>query len=152
MNTERLIYMPQFSTIDLSALCNSSNSLWKIIESHRWVKLSSELIGMCYVPFTSVIQLINCWDFIQIWHDNKMLSSQWDNDNQHLVYIIVSWYLLGIITHQGFLFSCSCMNRCICLIWYNDKNCRFTAICDLFSHGMLMKVRYESPIFHRNAG
>ena len=48
---------------------------------------------------------------------NKMLSSQWDNDNQHFVYIIVSWYLLGIITHQGFLFSCSCMNRCTCLSW-----------------------------------
>ena len=43
-----------------------------------------------------------------------MLSSQWDNDNQHFVYIIVSWYLLEIITRQGFLFSCSCMNRCTC--------------------------------------
>ena len=57
-----------------------------------------------------------CWDFIQIWFDNKMLSSQWDNDNQHFVYIIFSWYLLGIITRQGFLFSCSCMNRCTCNI------------------------------------
>ena len=116
MNTERLIHMPQCSTIDWSALCNSSNSIWKTIESHRWVKLSCENIGMClsYVPFTLVIRLINCWDFIQIWYDNKMLSSQWDNDNQHFVYIIVSWYLLGIITRQGFLFSCSCMNRCTC--------------------------------------
>ena len=116
MNTERLINMPQCSTIDLSALCNSSNSIWKTIESHRWVKLSCENIGMCfsYVPFTLVIRLINCWDFIQIWYDNKMLSSQWDNDNQHFVYIIVIWYLLEIITHQGFLFSCSCMNRCTC--------------------------------------
>ena len=72
-----------------------------------------------YVPFTLVIRLINCWDFIQIWYDNKMLSSQWDNNNQHFVYIIVSWYLLGIITCQGFLFSCSCMNRCTCIyvIW-----------------------------------
>ena len=115
MNTGRLIHMPQCSTIDLSALCNSSNSIWKTIESHRWVKLSCENIGMCLsycVPFTLVIQLINCWDFIQIWYDNKMLSSQWDNDNQHFVYIIVSWYLLGIITRQGFLFSCACMNRC----------------------------------------
>ena len=118
MNTERLIHMPQCSTINLSALCNSSNSIWKKIESHRWVKLSCENIGMClsYVPFTLVIWLINCWDFIQIWYDNKMLSSQWDNDNQHFVYIIVSWYLLGIITYQGFLFSCSCMNRCTCCI------------------------------------
>ena len=116
MNTERLIHMPQCSTVDLSALCNSSNSIWKTIESHRWVKLSCENIGMClsYVPFTLVIRLITCWDFIQIWYDNKMLSSQWDNDNQHFVYIIVSWYLLGIITRQGFLFSCSCMNRCTC--------------------------------------
>ena len=116
MNTERLIHMPQCSTIDLSALCNSSNSIWKTIESHRCVKLSCENIGMClsYVPFTLVIRLINCWDFIQIWYDNKMLSVQWDNDNQHFVYIIVSWYLLGIITRQGFLFSCSCMNRCTC--------------------------------------
>ena len=30
------------------------------------------------------------------------------------MYIIVSWYLLGIITSQGFFFSCSCMNRCTC--------------------------------------
>ena len=118
MNTERLIHMPQCSTIDLSALCNSSNSIWKTIESHRWVKLSCENIGMClsYVPFTLVIRLINCWDFIQIWYDNKMLSSQWDTDNQHFVYIIVSWYLLGIITRQGFLLSCSCMNRCTCVL------------------------------------
>ena len=122
MNTERLIHMPQCSTIDLSALCNSSNSIWKTIESHRWVKLSCENIGMClsYVPFTLVIQLINSWDFIQIWYDNKMLSSQWDNDNQHFVYIIVSWYLLGVITHQGFLFSCSCMNRCTCMYCHKD--------------------------------
>ena len=71
--------------------------------------------------FTLVIQLINCWDFIQICYDKKMLSSQWDNDNQHFVYIIVSWYLRGIITRQGFLFSCSCMNRCTCLSlhWFN---------------------------------
>ena len=117
MSTERLIHMQQCSTIDLSALCNSSNSIWKTIESHRWVKLSCENIGMClsYVPFTLVIQLINCLDFTQIWYDNKMLSSQWDNDNQHIVFIIVSWYLLGIITRQGFLFSCSCMNRCSCV-------------------------------------
>ena len=116
MNTERLIHMPQCSTIDLSALCNSSNSIWKTIESHQWVKLSCENIGMClsYVPFTLVIRVINCWDFIQIWYDNKMLSSQWDNNNQHFVYIIASWYLPGIITSQGFLFSCSCMNRCTC--------------------------------------
>ena len=116
MNTERLIHMPECSTIDLSALCNSSNSIWKTIESHRWVKFSCENIGMCLscVPFTLVIRLINCWDFIQIWYDNKILSSQWDNDNQHFVFIIVSWYLLGIITRQGFLFSCSCMNRCTC--------------------------------------
>ena len=119
MNTESLIHMPQCSTIDLSALCNSSDSIWKTIESHRWVKLSCENIGMClsYVPFTLVIQIINCWDFIQIWYDNKMISSQWDNDNQHFEYIIVSWYLLEIITRQGFLFSCSCMNRCTCLLW-----------------------------------
>ena len=126
MNTERFIHMPQCSTIDLSALCNSSNSIWKTIESHRWVKLSCENIGMClsYVPFTLVIRLINCWDFIQIWYDNKMLSSQWDNVNQHFVYIIVSWYLLGIITCQGFLFSCSCMNRCTCvhLLTYKHEN------------------------------
>ena len=69
---------------------------------------------LSYVPFTLGIRLINCWDFIQIWYDNKMLSSQWDNDNQHFVYIIVSWYLLGIITRQGFLFSCSCVIRCTC--------------------------------------
>ena len=116
MNTERLIHnMPQCSTIDLSA-----SSIWKTTESHhdRWVKLSCENTGMClsYVPFTLVIRLINCWDFIQIWYDNKMLSSQWDNNNQHFVYIIVSWFLLGIITCQGFLFSCSCMNSCTCCL------------------------------------
>ena len=113
MNTERSIHMPQCSTIDLSALCNSSNSIWKTIESHRWVKLSCENIGMylSHVPFTLVIRLINCWDFIQIWYDNKMLSSQWDNDNHQFVYIIVSSYLLGIITCRGFLFSCSCMKE-----------------------------------------
>ena len=118
MNTERLIHMPQCSTIDLSALCNSSNSIWNTIESHRRVKLSCKNIGMClsYVPFTLVIRLVNCLDFIQIWFDHKMLSSQWDNDHQHFVYIIVSWHLLGIITRQGFLFSCSCMNRCTCFI------------------------------------
>ena len=116
MNTERLIHMPQCFTTNLSALCHSSNSIWKTIESHRWVKLSCENIGMClsYVPFMLVIRLINCWDFIQIWFDNKMLSPQRDNNNQHLLYIIVSWYLLGIITRQGFLFSCSCVNRCTC--------------------------------------
>ena len=124
MNTERLIHIPQCSTIDLSALCNPSSSIWKTIESHRWVKLSYENIGMClsYVPFTLVIRLINCWDFIQIWYDNKMLSSQWDYDNQHFVYIIVSRYLLGIITHQSFLFSCSCMNMCTCLYLKHDNN------------------------------
>ena len=116
MNTERLIHnMPQCSTIDLSA-----SSIWKTTESHhdRWVKLSCENTSMClsYVPFTLVIRLINCWDFIQIWYDNKMLSSQWDNNNQHFVYIIVSCFLLGIITCQSFLFSCSCMNRCTCTI------------------------------------
>ena len=118
MNNERLIHMPQCFTINLSALCNSSNSIWKTIESHRWVKLNCENICMClsYVAFTLVIRLINCWDFIQIWFDNKMLSSQWDNNNQHLLYTIVNWYLLGIITRQGFLFSCSCMNRCTCYI------------------------------------
>ena len=115
MNTERLIHnMPQYSTIDLS-----TSSIWKTTESHhdRWVKLSCENTGMClsYVPFTLVIRLINCWGFIQIWYDNKMLSSQWDNNNQHFVYIIVSCFLLGIITCQGFLFSCSCMNRCTCI-------------------------------------
>ena len=124
MNTERLIDKLQCSTIDLSALCNSSNSIWKTIESHRWVKLSCENIGMClsYVPFTLVIRLINCCHFIQIWDGNKMLSSQWDNNNQHFVYIIVSWYLLGIITRQGFFFSCSCMNRCTCIHshWWNN--------------------------------
>ena len=67
-------------------------------------------------PFTLVIRLINCWDFIQIWYDNKMLSSQWDNNTgiQHFVYTVVSWYLLGIISRQGFLFLCSCMNKCTC--------------------------------------
>ena len=123
MNTERLMRMPQCSTIDLSSLCNSSNSIWKTVESHRWVKLSCENIGMClsYVPFTLLIRLIDCWDFIQIWYDNKMLSSQWDDNNQHFVYIIVSWCLLGIITRQGFLFPCSCMNRCrsTCLFVWN---------------------------------
>ena len=116
MNTERLIHMPQCFTIDLSALCNSSNSKWNTIESHRWVKFCCKNIGMCLsdVPFTLVIRLINCSGFIQIWYDHKMLSSQWDNDNQHFVYIIVSWHLLGIITRQGFLFSCSCMNKCTC--------------------------------------
>ena len=117
MNTERLINMPRCFTINLSALCNSSNSIWKTVECHRWVKLCYENIDMClsYVPFTLVIRLINCWDFIQIWFDNKMLLSQWDINNQHLLFIIISWYLLGIITRQGFLFSCSCMNRCTCL-------------------------------------
>ena len=126
MNTERLIHMPQCSTIDLSALCNSSNSIWKTIESHRWVKLSCENIGMClsYVPFTLVIRGINCWDFIRI-YDNKMLSSQWDNNNQHFVYIIASWYLLGIITDQGFLFSCSCMNMCTCSVCAS-----ISSVCD----------------------
>ena len=115
MNTERLIHMPQCSTIDLSALCNSSNAIWKTIESHRWVKLGCLNIVVClsYVPFTLVIRLIDCC-FIQVRYDNKMLSSQWDNNNQHFVYITVSWYFLGIITRQCFLFSCSCMNRCTC--------------------------------------
>ena len=122
MNTEILIHnMPQCSTIDLSA-----SSIWKTTESHhdRWVKLSCKYTGMClsFVPFTLVIRLINCWDFIQIWYDNKMLSSQWDNNNQHFVYIIVSWFLLGIITCQGFLFSCSCMNRCTCCYMSRGTN------------------------------
>ena len=113
MNTERLIHMPQCSTIDLSALCNSSNPIWKpsVGEVKLW---EYRYVFVLYVPFTMVIRLINCRDFIQVWYDNKMLSSQWDNDNQHFVYIIVSWYLLGNITRQGFLFSCSCMNRCTC--------------------------------------
>ena len=34
----------------------------------------------------------------------KMLSSQRNNTNQHSLYIIAIWYLLGIITRQGFLF------------------------------------------------
>ena len=121
MNTERLIHMPQCSTIDLAAYIMQ---FFKLNMKDNWepsIKLSCENIGMClsYVPFALVIQLINYWDFIQIWYDNKMLSSQWDNDNQHFVYIIVSWYLLEIITRQGFLFSCSCMNRCTCIIYYN---------------------------------
>ena len=87
------------------------------------MKLSCENIGMCLscVPFTLVIRLINSWDFIQVRYDNKMLSSQWDNDNQHFVYIIISWYLLGIITRQGFLFSCSCMNRCTCFVLKHER-------------------------------
>ena len=100
-------------------IMQSSNSIWKTIESHRWVKVSCENIGMrlSYVPFTLVKRLINFWDFIQIWYDNNMFSSQWDNNNQHFVYIIFIWYLLGIITCQGFLFSCSCINGCICYIF-----------------------------------
>ena len=120
MNTEGWIRVPQCSTIDLSALCNSSNSIWKTIESHRCVKLSCENIGMClsYVPlrwlYGSLIDgILYRYDMTTI-----LLSSQWDNDNQHFVYIIVSWYLLGIITCQGFLFSCSCMNRCTCFTSY----------------------------------
>ena len=135
MNTEGFIHMPECFTIDLSALCNSSNSIWKTIQSHRWVKLSCENIGMClsYVPFTLVIRLINYWDFIQIWYDNKMLSSKWDGDNQHFVYIIVSWYLLGIITRQGFLFSCSCMNRCTCST-LNENKMLLQWLCNLNSN------------------
>ena len=57
MNTERLIHMPQRYTIDLSALCNSSNSIWKTIESHRWVKLSCENNGMC------LSYCRDCWRF-----------------------------------------------------------------------------------------
>ena len=60
---------------------------------------------------------------MQIWYDSKMLSSQWDSNNQHFVYVIVSWFLLGIITRQGFLFPCSCMNRCTCCLKYNDFKC-----------------------------
>ena len=149
MNTERLIHMPQCSTIDLSALCNSSNSIWNTIKSHRWVKLSCENIGMClsYVPFTLVIRLINCWDFIHIWY-NKMLSSQWDNDNQHFVYIIVSWYFLGIITRQGFLFSCSCMNKCTCYYYYY-----YYCYCRLENKSTLLTIsrlwRYCGPSNYR---
>ena len=98
------------------------------------VKLWEYLID---VPFTLVIRLINCWDFIQIWYDNKMLSSQWDNNNQHFLYIIVSWYLLGIITCQGFLFSCSCMNRCTC---YNSYT--------LFMSWTYQSAKKQSPIPH----
>ena len=147
MNTERLIHMPQCSTIDLSALCNSWSSKWKTIESHRWVNLTCENIGMClsYVPFTLVIRLINSWDFIQIWYDNKMLSSQWDNDNQHFVYIIVSWYLLGIITRQGFLFSCSCMNRCTC--WLLGVN-QFGYFVSLF-FGWILWWRHGYSLWHQ---
>ena len=76
-----------------------------------------------------------CWDFIQIWFDNKMFSSQWDNDNQHFVYIIFSWYLLGIITRQGFLFSCSCMNRCTCPSWTT-----YFTWCDTYHVEMLVLI------------
>ena len=154
MDTERLIHRPQCYTIDLSALCNSSNSIWKTFESHRWVKLSCENIAMCYVPFTLVIRLINCWDFIQIWYDNKMLSSQWDNDIQHLVYIIVSWYLLGIITRQGFLFSCSCVNKCTCVIllqcWNHNRLMGYASIaytnCTKMTHHSLRFMVHVSGI------
>ena len=99
------------------------------------VKLWEYRYVLSYVPFTLVIRLINCWDFIQIWYDNKMLSSQWDNDNQHFVYIIVSWYLLGIITRQGFLFSCSCMNRCTC-----------ASVTCVYRHGLASTLRtWGSP-------
>ena len=142
MNTERLIHMPQWQcfSIDLSALGDSSNSIWKTIESHRWVKLSCENIGKClsYVPFTLVIRLINCWHFIQIWYDNKMLSSQWDSNNQHFVYIIASWYLLGIITRQGFFFSYSCMNGCTCAI--SDDNCWIHKLFLCFSNLNQLKL------------
>ena len=140
MNTERLIHnMPQCSTIDMSA-----SSIWKTTESHhdRWVKLSCENTSMClsYVPFTLVIRLINCWDFIQIWYDNKMLSSKWDNNNQHFVYIVASCFLLGIITCQGFLFSCSCMNRCTCVSLMKHLYSYMINICPQSSH-LLMSAR-----------
>ena len=75
-----------------------------------------------FLSFQSVLVSLLRWLYgsltvgilLHIWYDNKMLSSQWDNNNQYFVYIIVSWYLLGIITRQGFFFSCSCMNRCTC--------------------------------------
>ena len=145
MNTERLIHMTQCSTIDLSALCNSSNSIWKTIERHRWVKLSGGNIGMClsYAPFTLVIRLINCWDFIQIWYDNKMLSYQWDDNNQNFVYIIVSWYLLGIISRQGFLFSCSCMNRCTCCDCIGYLNIDWTPV---LSETHLRTTKYHNSM------
>ena len=67
-----------------------------------------------------------------------MLSSQWDNDNQHFAYIIVSWYLLGIITRQGFLFSCFCMNRCTCgcLSWVRS-------LAEILSSNVLHCVQYR---------
>ena len=147
MNTERLIHnMPQCSTIDLSA-----SSIWKTTESNhdRWVKLSCENTGMClsYVPFTLVIRLINWWDFIQIWYDNKMLSSQWDNNNQHFVHIIVSWFLLGIITCQGFLFSCSCMNMCTCMFW--DRNLVFKLTTIDVPSGLQAR-NFQSSVIHHH--
>ena len=94
-----------------------------------------------------------------VWYDNKMLSSQWDNDNQHFVYIIVSWYLLGIITRQGFLFSCSCMIRCTCRsyeavawsTWFINsvEFGVFLCVTDVFDHQiheywMIVKIKLTS--------
>ena len=83
-----------------------------------------------------------------IW--NKMRSSQWDNDNQHFVYIIVSWYLLGIITSQGFLFSCSCMNRCTCM----PLIIRYLAYCLIVLEYIRISTKYihSQNVMHSQYG
>ena len=114
------------------------------------VKLWEYRYVFSYVPFTLVIRLINCWDFIQIWYYDKMLSSQWDNDNQHFVYIIVSWYLLAIITHQGFLFSCSCMNRCTCSYsaWWTSCFVQETIKYSVFPRHLNSFVAFRKLVCH----
>ena len=151
MNTERLIHMPQCSAIDLSALCNCSNSIWKTIESHRWVKLSCENIGMCclmsllrWLYGSLIVGILYRYDMItKCFHLNEIMIIN------IFLYIIVSWYLLGIITRQGFLFSCSCMNGCTCQTvgQHTHIYCIPPWLFTSDNHGSLLTISDLSPVF-----
>ena len=109
-----IVYSTVYSDAD-QRKHQSSASLAFVRGTHRdrWIPRTKGMLrGKCFHLMAS-----SCMRY-----DNKMRSSQWDNDNQHFVYIIISWYLLGIITRQGFLFSCSCMNRCNCLCFSWQPN------------------------------
>ena len=103
MITELLIRMPQCSNRDICIM-----HFFKINMKDNWEPLVDEVLPWEYryvfvlCPFYVVKLIVGNRYRYDI--TTKMLSSQWNNNNQHSLNIIVIWYLLEIITRQGFLF------------------------------------------------
>ena len=74
----------------------------------------------------------------------KMLSLQWNDNNQHSMYIIVIWYLLGIITRQVFLIHALAWKGVLVIVL---KSCTCTAALMLFFRGIQTNCHVANTCF-----